>query len=104
MLNILASFAEFEGEMIAARIAESRDRLKARGRRIAGAVPFGYEADPRTKQFFPNPSEAAVVKWMFDQAAAAKTPAGIADAANANGWRTKEHAARRANTTRSTGR
>jgi hypothetical protein len=95
MLNILASFAEFEGEMIAARIAESCDRLKARGRRIAGAVPCGYEAYPRTKQFFPNPSEAAVVKWMFDQAAAAKTPAGIADAANANGWRTKEHAARR---------
>ena len=36
MLNILASFAEFEREMIASRIAESRTRLKARGQRIAG--------------------------------------------------------------------
>ena len=31
MLNILAAFAEFEREMIATRIAESRVRLKARG-------------------------------------------------------------------------
>lgn len=98
MLNILASFAEFEREMIASRIAESRTRLKARGRRIAGAVPFGYEADPRTKQFFPSSSEAAVVKWIFDQAAAGKTPAEIADAANANGWRTKQRTARRTGT------
>jgi DNA invertase Pin-like site-specific DNA recombinase len=59
MLNILASFAEFEREMIATRIAKSRARLKARGRRIAGAVPFGYETDPGTKQFSPSPSEAA---------------------------------------------
>jgi site-specific DNA recombinase len=73
MLNILAASAEFEREMIASRIAESRVRLKARGRRIASAVPFGYDADPRTKQMLQSASEAAVVKWMFDQAAAAKT-------------------------------
>ena len=95
MLNILASFAEFEREMIASRIAESRARLKARGRRIAVAVPFGYESDPRTKQLAPNASEGAAVKWMFDQAAAERTPAEIADAANAKGWRTKETTARR---------
>jgi hypothetical protein len=35
------------------------------------------------------------VKWMFDQAAGAKTPAEIADAANAKGWRTKATIARR---------
>ncbi|MBZ5623707.1 MAG: recombinase family protein [Acidobacteriia bacterium] len=95
MLNILAAFAEFEREMIASRIAESRVRLKARGQRIAGAVPFGYEADPRTKQLLQSASEAAAVKWMFDQAATAKTPAEIADAANAKGWRTKETTGRR---------
>lgn len=36
MLNILASFAEFEREMIAARIAETRARLKQRHLRFAG--------------------------------------------------------------------
>ena len=59
MLSILASFSEFERDTIAARMAESRARLKARGRRIAGVLPLGYKADPRTKQLIPNPSEAA---------------------------------------------
>ncbi|MBM3812459.1 MAG: recombinase family protein [Acidimicrobiia bacterium] len=95
LMNILASFAEFEREMIAARIAESRARLKARGQRIAGAVPFGYDADPRSKQLVPSANESAVVKWLFEQAAAGRTPAEIADDANANGWRTKERVARR---------
>jgi len=94
MLNILASFAEFERELIAGRIAESRARLKARGLRIAGALPFGYDAEPRPKQLKPNTSESAVVKWMFEQAAAGQTPAEIADGANASGWRTKKTTAR----------
>ncbi|MCC6392599.1 MAG: recombinase family protein [Bryobacterales bacterium] len=95
VLNILASFAEFEREMIASRIAEARVALKARGRRIAGAVPYGYDADPGTKQLVPNESESAVVKWMFEEAAAGKLPAEIAQAANERGWRTKITAGRR---------
>ena len=89
ILNILASFAEFEREMIAGRIAESRARLKARGLRIAGAVPFGFQADPRTKQLVPVEQEAVIVRWMFERAAAGETPASIAAAANAQGWKTK---------------
>ena len=100
MLNILASFAEFERELIAGRIADSRARLKARGLRIAGALPFGYDADPRSKQLKPNAGESAIVKWMFEQAAAGQTPAEIADGANANGWRTKKTTARRTARTR----
>lgn len=80
--------------MIAARIAESRARLKARGLRIAGAVPFGYDADPCSKQLVPNANESVVVKWLFEQAAAGRRPAEIADEANANGWRTKDRATR----------
>lgn len=95
VLNILASFAEFEREVIASRVAEARASLKARGQRIAGVVPFGYEADRRTKQLVPSATEAAVVKWMFEQAAAKRTPAEIADAANAKGWRTKRTTNRR---------
>ena len=45
MLSILASFAEFERDLAASRIAEARAHLKAHGRRIAGAIPFGYGAD-----------------------------------------------------------
>jgi DNA invertase Pin-like site-specific DNA recombinase len=50
MLNVLGSFAEFERDLAASRIAEARAHLKAHGRRIAGATPFGYSADRHTKQ------------------------------------------------------
>jgi DNA invertase Pin-like site-specific DNA recombinase len=89
MLNILASFAEFEREMIAARIADTRARLKQRQVRFAGGVPFGYDADRRSKQLVPNEGESAVVKWMFAEAAAGKKPADIAAEANGLGYRTK---------------
>ncbi len=65
MLTVLASFAEFERDLAASRIAEGRARLKAHGRRIAGAVPFGYEADPRTKQLGVCNEEAQAVIRMF---------------------------------------
>src|SRR5207248_4512173 len=54
ILNIMASFAEFERELIAARIAESRAQLKARHLRFAGGVPFGYDSNRRTRQLVHN--------------------------------------------------
>lgn len=51
MLNILSAFAEFERDMIASRIRDTRAGLIARGRRIAGVTPFGYTSNRRTKQF-----------------------------------------------------
>jgi site-specific DNA recombinase len=89
MLNILASFAEFEREIIAARIADSRAQLKERHLRFAGAVPLGYDSDRRTKQLVPNPLEAEIVRWMFAEAASGKRPAEIATNANARRFRTK---------------
>ena len=89
MLNIMASFAEFEREIIAARIADSRAQLKERHLRFAGAVPLGYDSDRRTKQLVPNPMEAEIVRWMFAEAASGKRPAEIATNANARRFRTK---------------
>ena len=57
--HILASFAEFEREMIATRIDETRAYLKRHGRRLAGPPPYGYDSDPETKQLVPNQSEAS---------------------------------------------
>ncbi|MCC6391845.1 MAG: recombinase family protein [Bryobacterales bacterium] len=91
MLNVMASFAEFEREMTATRIAEAREYLKSRGRRVAGAVPFGYSADLRTKQLVVVPEEAEIVSRMFQWAAAKMTPSTIAALANAQGWRTRNN-------------
>jgi DNA invertase Pin-like site-specific DNA recombinase len=95
MLNIMASFAEFERELIAARIAESRARLKARHLRFAGGVPFGYDSNRRTRQLVPNEEEGAVVRWMFAEIAAGKKPSQIAVEANCRGYLTKATNGRR---------
>ncbi|MBN2294636.1 MAG: recombinase family protein [Pirellulales bacterium] len=89
ILNILASFAEFERTMIRDRFTEARSILKHKGRRVAGMVPYGYTADPFTKQLNTVPSEARRVSKMFQWAAEGKTPSEIAGIANRRRWRTK---------------
>jgi len=86
MLNILASFSEFERDLTASRIAESRANLKAHGRRIAGATPFGYFADPRTKQLVVCEEEAEAIVQMFTLADRGLPPSVIATYANALRW------------------
>lgn len=49
VLNLLIVFAEFERDMIGRRIAEAKAALKRHVKRVGGAVPFGYNADPVTK-------------------------------------------------------
>lgn len=86
MLNILASFSEFERDLTASRIAESRANLKAHGRRIAGATPFGYFADPRTKQLVVCEEEGEAIVQMFTLADRGLPPSVIAQYANALRW------------------
>ncbi|MFP4107205.1 MAG: recombinase family protein [Phycisphaerae bacterium] len=87
--HVLAAFAEFERDMIATRIAESRAYLKQHGRRLAGKVPYGYDADPITKQLAPNPTEAPRVAAIFERAARGELPNNIASDINDLGWPTK---------------
>ena len=86
MLNILASFSEFERDLTASRIAESRANLKAHGRRIAGATPFGYFAYPLTKQLVVCEEEAEAIVRMFTLADRGLPPSAIANYANALRW------------------
>ena len=87
--HVLAAFAEFEREMIATRIAESRAYLKQHGRRLAGKVPYGYNADPATKQLTPNPTESPRAAEIFRRAGKGELPKQIATEINALGWPTK---------------
>jgi len=54
-------------------------------------VPFGYAADPRTKQLVVVPEEGEIVSRMFQWAAAKMPPSTIATLANAQGWRTRNN-------------
>jgi site-specific DNA recombinase len=89
MLNILSAFAEFERDLIASRIRDSRAGLVARGRRIAGVTPFGYRSDKRTKQLVPVASESEVVREFFRQIADGALPREIARIAAERGWKTR---------------
>lgn len=89
MLNILSAFAEFERDMIASRIRDSRAGLVARGRRIASVTPFGYASDKRTKQLAPVASEADVIRKFFRSVAGGVLPREVAGAANEKGWKTR---------------
>lgn len=93
--HVLAAFAQFEREMIASRIAESRAYLKKHGRRIAGKVPYGYDSDAATKQLVPNAAEARRVRAVFGRAADGQLPKQIAFACNKQGWSTKVYHAKR---------
>jgi len=78
VLNMLASFAEFEREVIDERLRDARASLRSRGIRNAGRVPFGYTADHLTRQLVVMPERAQVVKRMFEMAAAGAPPSAIA--------------------------
>ncbi|MFK0200899.1 recombinase family protein [Streptomyces lavendulae] len=42
IVNVLASFAEYEREMITARITESKKDLRSKGAHMGGIAPYGY--------------------------------------------------------------
>lgn len=88
LINILATFAEFEREIIGSRIADKREFLKKQGRRIAGVVPFGFETDA-DKQLISNHEEAQKVETFFQLAADGMLPRGISEKANDLGWKTR---------------
>ncbi len=87
-LDLLATFAEFEREVIIERLRDAHAAYRARGQRSAGAVPFGYEADARTKQLVPDERRGGVVVWMFELADAGVPPSDIATRANRRRVRT----------------
>jgi len=102
--HIMASFAQFEREIIATRIAETRTYLKKHGRRLAGPAPYGYDADPVTKQLVPNRAEARRVRAVFKRAANGQTPSEIARRIDHLGWRTKQWESKRSGKTVGGGR
>jgi DNA invertase Pin-like site-specific DNA recombinase len=88
-MNMLATFAELERDLISERLADARAARKARGQRSAGRVPLGYATNPRSKQLVIAEEEAKTVRWFFEKAAAGMPPAELAVTANKIGLSTK---------------
>jgi len=62
-MNLLASFAEFEREMISERTRDKIAGARRKGKWTGGPVPFGYSA--KDKKLLVNEAEAHVVREAF---------------------------------------
>jgi len=82
LINLMATFAEFEQDMTKSRMADARAALKAHGRRVAGRIPYGYFADPTTKQLIISEPEAYRIRQILRMAADGKSLSQIADMLN----------------------
>lgn len=94
MLNILASFAEFEHGLISERIKESVRGRRRRGQRLSGKPPLGYDLPEQGKELVVNDDEGRKVRKLFQLAASGQTPRQIAEYANKRGWTTKVYVSR----------
>ena len=66
LLNILASFAEFERERIGERVRDTRGKLIEAGRWPAGRVIYGYRWNTESHKFEVIEKEAEVIRLIFD--------------------------------------
>jgi len=89
--NILATFGQFERDIIRERMEDARNYRSSKGVRFAGKPPIGYDSDPSTRQLAVNEDEAALVRRFFEKASEGQSAEVIARSVNAEGHRTKTH-------------
>ena len=89
--NILATFGQFERDIIRERMQDARSYRASKGMRFAGKPPIGYRSDPATRQLVIDENEAALVRQFFELAVKRESAASIARLINAEGHRTKRH-------------
>jgi hypothetical protein len=90
MASIIGASNEFQIDLTKERLADARAALKRQGKRVAGSVAFGFDADPKTKALKPNSEQAVVVRDFFKLASDGATPNELATLANLQGWRNQK--------------
>jgi site-specific DNA recombinase len=80
MASVLMTFAEYEREVIGARVKESYDKLLLSGKYTGGTVPFGYMPVKLAKNwgYETDPEYAPVVQEMADRYLRLESLGGIA--------------------------
>lgn len=79
-LHVLASFAEFEREMIVERTRDKIAGARKKGKWTGGCAPYGY--DSIKKCLVVNESERPIVREMFDLYAELKSAGAVARTLN----------------------
>lgn len=88
IFRVLAVLAEFEAEVASERTKLALDRLKSKGQKTGGAVPYGFDAD-ETRKLTPNPAEQKVISYIKKMHNQGKSMSWIAKRLNERGILTK---------------
>jgi DNA invertase Pin-like site-specific DNA recombinase len=69
VINVLAAFAEYERDMITARITASKEHFRAKGNHLGGLAPYGYQVTGpiNDKRWAIDETAAAIVRECADR-------------------------------------
>ena len=88
VLNVMASVSQWEREAIGERTRDALAHKKAQGERV-GTVPFGHALAPNGVTLVPHEEEQRILRAIREHRTAGLTLQEMADALNAQGWRTR---------------
>jgi site-specific DNA recombinase len=93
-LNILLSFAQFEREIISERTRDKMGAARRRGKWTGGGIILGYDLDQEKRRLVINPTEATIVRDIFQSYLKARSILAVVEDLNERGiprksWTTK---------------
>lgn len=93
-LNILLSFAQFEREIISERTKDKMGAARRRGQWLGGRTPYGYNKDEKTGKLTILPTEADIVKQIFELYLLGNSTRDVANIINNTGLKTRQFTAK----------
>ncbi len=87
VFRMLAVLAEFERDLVSERTATAMAHLRSQGRRISGAIPFGFDLDG--DRLVPNPAEQETLSLIRQLREEGRSLRAIAAELEARGIATK---------------
>ena len=88
-MNVLASFGEFERDIISERTRDKMHAARRRGKWTGGSLVLGYDCDPKGGRLVLNETEAERVREIFRLFIENPSPVGLSQELNGRGWTLK---------------
>jgi site-specific DNA recombinase len=88
-MNVLASFGEFERDIISERTRDKMQAARRKGKWTGGMPPLGYDVAPEGGKLVVNKEEADQVKVVFHLYTEIPSLVAVSQELNRRGWRRK---------------
>lgn len=95
VVHILLSFAQFERELIAERTRDKIQAARRRGKWTGGQVSLGYRVEPDGRGLTVIPTEAELVRTIFDLYLQTHSIGQVSQRLNELGFATKRHVSKK---------